>query len=310
MKEPVKAIHVFAGFLAAAAAPAMLSGVLSMSATFAAMALAVALAVELVVGLPLYLLFRRLGLVSQASVLAAGFVVGASPMIVLIAQMLLSPMRTTGSVGGIPTIVDGVPTLYGWMQDALMLGFFGGLGMIGAAIFWATVGALQKEPAPGEASPRWRRRGALVVIPFAAVIAIFVVPWAMQDRSCHNTFRDQPSGTRSMRPIAVHYVPREWGPVRIAMREFAAANDLDFRTDGDEGDSGYRHFYVSVCNESGVEISAVDARSDHMSSTREGTELSVAVFETRPNSPWRKYSDALQAAFEKRWPGAARRELP
>src|SRR5262249_55384925 len=48
-------------------------------------------------------------------------------------------LKTTASVDGVPTIIDGVPTLAGWLGYLQTLGMFAAFGAVGGLVFWLTL---------------------------------------------------------------------------------------------------------------------------------------------------------------------------
>lgn len=321
MKEPVKRGHAAAGFVGAALSAAVLALLISFSPPLAAMVFVAILALEAIVALPLYFALRAAGWVNQVTVALSGFAVGALPI-----AFFMWPLRTwykgsSSSRNGVDTMIDGVPTPAGWLDFVWVSALFGVFGMIGAAIFWSTVTALQKQeqeagspkPTPPVARRRWKRIAVIGAVP-ALVVALFALPYATKDRSCHNHFRDySPFGldAPTITPRANIYVragPDDWKALAAVVQAYARDNRLEF-LDLSQDEGGYRSFYVSACDDSGIAVSALDSRFPgmaHLDTQR--TELSVAVYELRPNPAWPRYTASLVQALEKRWPGATRQE--
>lgn len=98
----------------------------------------------LVLGLPAYLLLRYLKLVRWWSTLSAGFILGALPMAIFTWPLKYSDMKSSSSVNGVQTMIDGIPTAAGWLQYTEGVLFFGAFGFVAAFVFWLVA------PAPNE----------------------------------------------------------------------------------------------------------------------------------------------------------------
>jgi len=86
----------------------------------------------LLLGVPSYFLLRRFGKIHLWSTLLAGFILGAVPM-----AIFTWPSRlTSASVNGVQTVIDGIPTMAGWLQFTGSVTFIGGCGIAGAFAFW------------------------------------------------------------------------------------------------------------------------------------------------------------------------------
>jgi hypothetical protein len=94
-----------------------------------------------ILGAPLYMILYRLGWLRWWSSILTGFIVGAIP-----AGVLFWPMhRTYGNVVTITevrdgrqvqTIVNGVPTLAGWLEFAQHVLTYAAAGAVGGLVFW------------------------------------------------------------------------------------------------------------------------------------------------------------------------------
>lgn len=105
-------------------------------------------------GLPAYLLLRYLKLIRWWSTLSAGFILGAVPMAIFTWPLRYSDMKTSSSVNGVQTMVDGVPTTAGWLQFIEGVLFFRAFGFVAALVFWFIV------PAPNKLSQQDAASGA------------------------------------------------------------------------------------------------------------------------------------------------------
>jgi len=90
-------------------------------------------------GVPVFLLLRRLGRLSWFSLGCAGFVLPAIPMAILgWPYNDESSFSSGGSLFGhyVQYVVNGVPTFYGWLDYAHSVLFWGLQGLAGALIFY------------------------------------------------------------------------------------------------------------------------------------------------------------------------------
>ncbi|RYY02074.1 MAG: hypothetical protein EOO53_15230 [Gammaproteobacteria bacterium] len=87
-------------------------------------------------GTPTYYLLRYFNLVRWWSTLIAGFLLGAIPMAVLTWPLKNPEMKTNASFDGVQTMIDGLPTLAGWIQFIEGVSFFGACGLAASLVFW------------------------------------------------------------------------------------------------------------------------------------------------------------------------------
>jgi hypothetical protein len=102
-----------AATLLAALAPALVVGLLSQSLQILPFALSVTLGHTIVLGLPCFFILESGRGVNLISALKAGFAIGALPL------GILGPVPAGGtyiaSTNRVPTVVNGVRTLAGWL---------------------------------------------------------------------------------------------------------------------------------------------------------------------------------------------------
>jgi hypothetical protein len=94
-----------------------------------------------ILGAPLFMILHRLGRVRWWTSILTGFVIGAVP-----AGILFWPMHHTfGNVvtitefrGGqqVKILVNGVPTLAGWLEYAQHILMYAATGVVGGLVFW------------------------------------------------------------------------------------------------------------------------------------------------------------------------------
>lgn len=99
--------------------------------------LAISAAHVMALGIPAYLLLRWRGLFRWWSALLAGFALGSIPVGVFSWPLHYAGSRSSASVNGVETMIDGVPTMAGWLQYVEGVSFFGACGLGAAAVFCA-----------------------------------------------------------------------------------------------------------------------------------------------------------------------------
>ena len=103
---------------------------------FATLCLLVSALFVVVLGVPAYLLLRWRQAVRWWSALASGFVLAAIPIALLAWPLRFAGPGSSASVNGVDTMINGVPTMAGWMHYLAAVGQFGVLGLLGALAFW------------------------------------------------------------------------------------------------------------------------------------------------------------------------------
>lgn len=108
--------------------------------TFVAIALETAITLTVLIAAPVFLGLHRLGWIRAWVSPVAGFVVGALPIGIrswpwhpVAGHVTVSVMR-----GGkmVPILVNGVPTMAGWLDYAWTVLAYGALGAVGGLVFW------------------------------------------------------------------------------------------------------------------------------------------------------------------------------
>lgn len=87
-----------------------------------------------ILGLPTYFVLRQIKRVSWRSTVVSGFLIAATPV-----ALFLWPYDSPGSSAssnGVDTMVNGVPTLAGWLDYLQAVLFFGVFGLVSAFVFW------------------------------------------------------------------------------------------------------------------------------------------------------------------------------
>ncbi|MBB5208002.1 hypothetical protein [Chiayiivirga flava] len=108
--------------------------------SFLSICLAISAAHVVVLGIPAYFLMRWRGLLRWWSALLAGFVLGALPAAVITWPLRYASPGSYASSNGVETMVNGVPTVAGWLQYMGGAASFGVCGLVAAAAFCAVRG--------------------------------------------------------------------------------------------------------------------------------------------------------------------------
>lgn len=252
----------------------------------------VAVAHALLLGLPLFLLVRRVrSHVGIVACVIGGFVVAASPFGI---PALISMFGVqTASSGGQPTVVNGVPTLAGWVQYVSLVGLAGLLGVAGGLTFWVAMRSARSN------AQSWRLISAAAVL----TCGIFTLPVVVRDRSCHNLFRD---GRTSVGPqvFADLKVPaNDWKKLEQTFADFSQAHALSLRGDEQIRDGRLTWRGIDLCNDDGISISLYDepwlART-HSPLPERGMRLSV--YSLKPGVEWKPLARDLLGEIETAWP--------
>jgi hypothetical protein len=115
------------------------------------MCLAVSAAYVVILGVPAYVLLRKLNAIRWWSTTAVGFILGAIPLAILTWPLRYSELRGSASVNGVQTMVDGIPTAAGWLQYMASVSFFGLCGAVSALAFWVVSRNEAQQRAAGDA---------------------------------------------------------------------------------------------------------------------------------------------------------------
>jgi hypothetical protein len=102
--------------------------------------LAISAAHVVVLGVPAYFLMRWRRMLRWWSMLLAGFLLGAIPVAAFSWPLRYARPGSFSSSDGVATMVDGVPTMAGWLEYLGGVSFFGACGLIAAIAFCAVRG--------------------------------------------------------------------------------------------------------------------------------------------------------------------------
>jgi hypothetical protein len=280
--------------------------VLSQGLTIARITFIAALAHALILGLPLYLLLRslhRLGIVSCA---LAGFVIGAAPFGIL--DLISMVGVQNASTAAKPTVVNGVPTLAGWVEYAYAVGFMGLLGLAGGVTFWAAMrlsGQIAGKANKTEAPSSNRHAGSWGIACAAALLAaaIVVMPSVVKDNSCHNLFREGRTSVGPQIYAEIKLSGQDWPTLRQLFIDFGAVHSLSFRSDEQIRRGNLMWRSLSLCNEAGININAIDRPwLALLNAPLAGRGMNLSVYGLKPGSDWNPLARDLLDRIDRAWP--------
>ncbi len=87
-------------------------------------------------GIPAYLVLRRLHALRWWSIIGCGFVLGAVPYALLASPFWYANAGSYSNAGGVDMMINGHATLAGWLQYATAASFMGACGAGAALAFW------------------------------------------------------------------------------------------------------------------------------------------------------------------------------
>jgi hypothetical protein len=263
------------------------------------------LAHALLFGLPLFFFLRSRIRVGLIVCLIAGFLVGATPLACI---GLLSMFGVNNaSTNGIPTIVNGIPTLAGLLALARSASLFGAFGLAAGLTFWFVLRSFDRLAMESDAKRADReiprtKSWLLASGTLLSTCVALVLPSFIHDNSCHNLFRD---GRTTVRPEVFGYIDlnaEEWPRLTEIFRDFGSAHSLELRADQNARNGKLFWRDLNLCNEQGVAIEALDQPwlADVKSPTPKGVLLSF--YEMKPGSEWGSLARDLVGKIDVVWP--------
>lgn len=207
--------------LAVGSLPALVDRSLGQSLQILPPALGATLGHAIILGLPCFFILDSRRRVNLFSAITVGFAVGALPFGIFVGILASLPVGNTSSwTNGVPTVVNGVRTLAGWIElfgALIYAGLFGLFGALAGLVFWLTLKAWGWRAAPAEMATSLPERGRFLrvgastgtlVLAVVVTTGVFAIPAITKDRTCHNMFRD---GRTSVVPQVSMYVSAGMG---------------------------------------------------------------------------------------------------
>jgi len=279
---------------------------------------AVTLAHTLILGLPVALTCRARRWTRFRTAIAGGFLIGSAPIGLLAGLAGLAQLGSdrTESVGGVPTIVNGVPTLAGGLQYFQLFGAWGCLGSAGALVFWSALrwfGAFAIAGPDFDRPPgRWLGR-ARYGIPFAgsaviASVAVAAIPSITMDRTCHNMFKDGRTTISPSVNIDLDVAPADWPTLTRVLEQFGTAHAMSFRNTSTNRPGVVEVLSLSLCTDAGLNIDVIEQRwaSQKFASPMPGWGVPIGVYELNNGTLWEAMGRDLVTALDSQWPGKVR----
>lgn len=273
---------------AAAAALALMFGDIRVfTPTFVVVAV-----VAICLGLPAYLVARAARIDTPLAAAGLGFIVGA----LIPAIVVLASAPDQASVGGTATIVDGSYTFAGWMQNLVLIGFFGLLGVGGGLVFWfiARRSGHGEDQGEDNSPPSPLLTGLLSVAAAGVVATAFIIPRATADRSCHNPLRGGGTSIAQTAGFDLRVGVDQWRNVEAEVDRFRRSGDWSARSDV-RTDEGFPWLQISLCKEPGTNI-FVQGMADF-------NEVNFGVYQPQGGDTWRRDFRSLHDLISARWPG-------
>jgi hypothetical protein len=307
---PYRLIDIASAALLAALAPALVVTCLSPSIKIMPWALGVTLASTLFLGLPCFVAIELKRGVNTISAIVAGFAVGAVPFGVL---GLLPKGNYSASTNNVPTIVNGIPTLAGWIEYLELLLTFGALGALAGLVFWLTLKWCGRRTTVAESAATRIHRTPFTQLSISAgtfalavllATGVFAIPDITKDRTCHNMFRDGRTSVGSQVSMNLAIGMEDWPKLTEIFERFGTAHGLSFKNSSQDRPNAFRDLELSLCTDQGADIVARDPRwaSKNFESIY-GRGTFIAVYELRGNSGWQHLAADFLADVEAVWPG-------
>jgi hypothetical protein len=298
-----------AAILLGALAPALIVAGVSASIAILPIVFGITLGHSVILGLPVALFYRAKQWKRVSAAMIGAALIGAIPVGIFAWPLSYPSLKTTASVGGVATIIDGVPTVAGWFGYLKLLGLFGGLGAAGGLVFWLTLrwsGVLTADPT----TPALRQRRIGLLFVGAAITAsaiVLALPSINMDRSCHNMLRD---GRRSASPkvnIDLDVAIDDWPRLASLLEEFALSRRMSFRNLSDS-QPAVKILGLSVCSQEGLVITADELRwaSRNYAPAMDGRGVPVGVFDLKDGAGWQPLARELVAVLDSEWQGKVR----
>jgi hypothetical protein len=294
-------IRVLSATALAAAAAAILAGILSLSPQMVPIAFIVALP-HAALGLVIYFLLRSRWKLTLQSSLIAGFLIGAIPMGILGVVSL----PNSASVGGVSTVIGGRLTLAGWIDQLILSVTFGFFGAVAGLVFWLVIRSSPQAIGGGiHAAPSAPSHLAqFLTLAVATVAGIFLIPSLTMDRTCHNSLRDGRTSMETEIGIDLRVGISEWGEFAAILEDYGRSVGWSVRKDIQQEAGVIHSLYVSICDEAGTNISVIEMIfPDSPAGDVSKENLGIAVYQPQGGDSWKAPTKNLVGRLSKRWPG-------
>lgn len=265
---------------------------------------AVALAHAVILGLPIFLYLNARGRAGVVSSIVAGFAIGCLPIGLLTFPLWLGT-NFNASTNGVPTVVNGVRTLAGWLEYLQLMGVF---GAVAGMTFYATLRATRdfpnrgREPDIGRPRARAFVANGLTGLSLLLTAGALALPTITQDRTCHNMFRDGRTSVGPRVNIVLQISSDDWPRLTQLFRDFSAAHGLSFRDSSRMSPGVVQVLGLSLCNERGVNIVALEQIWHQTVSVPAKDGVTLGIYELHEGSGWQRLARDFIARLQSTWP--------
>ncbi|OAB61447.1 hypothetical protein AY599_04955, partial [Leptolyngbya valderiana BDU 20041] len=301
--------QVSGAMLICAVAIALCFGLLSGSMQIAPLVLVVAL-VHLLPAALLFSLLAWLNRINLFSCVASGVLIASVPAGILTFPMSISGSSFNAWSGGRPTVVNGMPTLAGWIDYVQLLGVFGAIGAAAGGLFWLLIknrfvaSSSDKNRSVRNSEESSFSSWWMPIIAALMIAGVFISPSMTKDRSCHNVLRDGRNFAAPSLNAELAISRDEWRDLEAFYEQFATSNGLDFKSVIDHFDGSVSTLYLSMCSEPGLVIKSNKQHWEHLGGGPVPDRgVSVTIFSLEEEIDWIPISRRLFSALEQRWPG-------
>jgi hypothetical protein len=269
----------------------------------ARLTLIVALAHVFILGLPLFLFLRSRMQVGLGTCAIGGFLVGAIPFgaMTLLAMFGLQSALT----GGKATVVDGIPTLAGWIEWLWNSGSVGLFGIAGGLAFWLAMRRFEtfsarnaQELSGGRQTGTW----SLFAVAGLVTAVLLSLSSVVKDNSCHNLFRDGRTSIGPQVDASIEIAAADWSILRRIFVELEVRHALSFRSDNKTEGGHIVWRDLNACNDE-VNVDALDqpwlAEAGAPSPERG---IKISVYALRKGSGWNPVARDLLDRINSAWP--------
>ena len=297
-------IYIGTAVLASAIVPALTFGLLASSLNSVTLAFFVALAHAIVFGLPAYFFLTRKRKLTWYLSICAGYIIGC-----IVPAIIFFPYKPGQNydafVNNKETIIDGTPTIYGWLDYVMATLSYGLFGVLGGFAFWLTL-KIQN-------TPKSSIKNNLISISPHTIIPLFVLvtsvtismlPTINRDRSCHNPLRSGGSSISPVLSLDISITDDEWPKMTDFFIQFSQEYDLEFKDSSDFKPDVYMTLYLSICHDSGFNFSTAEqrwARKKFRNSIPDPS-VRISVFEFGDDTNLKSIAQHFIIDAKERWP--------
>jgi hypothetical protein len=310
----------FAGaLLFAALVPAFVFGVVSGPLRLVPFAFLVALEHAVVLGVPLVALLWWKRWVNAWTAVLGGCVVGALGIGVVLWPLRFAELRTNSWIGRgserVQTMIDGAPTLAGWLQYATVVAEFAMLGALGGLAFWATLritGLVPLVRAHADKSTPARRSPLTALLPataFVLALAVLGLPQVKDSSlgsssdnaaSCHTKLFSHAEANIDL-AIAVD----QWDALTTVYQDLAAELNLSLLDQSELRPAVVRTLYLSACSDDVLIKTGEQRWAPDYQPPIAGRGVGIDVYSDASPEAQGATRRLLQR-LEERWPGGLR----